>query len=123
MEYSHLIHHDPKIDTPGICARCGAPIQWEHIIEQDNGELVGYGSTCVKIVLGNAFDEEEAQRQYRERRRRNEHIRHKVVPTDDERRGDMLNRAANAYMDAVLAGDTEAKQAAWMQLQELGFSV
>lgn len=121
MEYSHLIHHDPRIDKAGICSRCGAPIQWEHVIEQDDGELVGYGSTCVKIVLGNAFDEDEARRQYQERKRWNEHVRRKVMPTDDERKSDEINNLANAYMDAVLADDEKAKQEAWSQLEQLGF--
>ena len=121
MKYSHLIHHDPRIDIAGICSRCGAPIQWEHVIEQDDGELVGYGSTCIKIVLGNAFDEDEARQQYRKREHRNERIRRKVAPTASERESDKLNELANAYMDAVLAGDEKAKQETWSQLERLGF--
>lgn len=125
MRYSHLIHHNPEYDEPAICARCGAPVAWEHVIEQDDGELIGYGSTCVQIVLGKALDEEEARRQYlkreRERERREEHIRRKVTPTAKEQRSARINKLLNAYMDALLIHNEEAKATIQAQLDELGF--
>lgn len=121
MKYSHLIHHDPQIDGPGICARCGAPVAWEHVIEQDDGELVSYGSTCVKVILGQQLEEEEAQRSYQRRERERERVRRAVAPTPRERKRSEAGRLMAAYFDALLAGDEGAKAEIATALKALGY--
>jgi len=121
MKYSYLIHHDPRNDEPGICARCGAPIAWEHVVEQDDGEEVGYGSTCVKVILGQQFEEEEARRDYLRRERERERVRRAVAPTPAEQKQSEAGRLMTAYFDAFLAGDEEGKAEIAVGLKALGY--
>ena len=121
MKYSHLVHHGPN-DSPAICARCGAPIAWEHVLLDENGELIGYGSTCVKVVLGQNFDEEQAQREYQRSQQRRERIRCKLAPTAEEKRRDAIGNLMVAYFDAKLAGDEEQMQEIMTKLNKQGWS-